>query len=64
MKSEKYYIFCISIIKSPKNNNQVPINQQFNQVTIIMRVHIGDNKLVVTAEPKSSNFDLPKLFSF
>ena len=41
MKSDKYYIFCISIIKLPK----------FNQVIIIM-----EENLIVIREPKTFNF--------
>ena len=48
MKSEKYYIFYISIIKSTK----------INQVITKVRVHIGDNKLVVTTGRKTFHFDL------
>ena len=43
--SDKYYTFCISIIKSPKHL------QQSNLIIIIMGVHIEDNKLLVTTEP-------------
>ena len=53
LKSEKYYIFCINTIKSQKTL------QQFNQVIIIMVVHIGENKLVIATEPKAFYFDLP-----
>ena len=49
MKSGKYYISGISITKSPKSL------QQFNQVIIIMEVHIDDNKLVIT-ETKTFHF--------
>ena len=47
MKSDKYYIFCISIIKSLK----------FNQVATIM----GENMIMIK-DPKNFcfNFDLPK----
>ena len=50
MKSDKYYIFCISIIKSTK----------INQVITKVGVHIGDNKLVVTTGRKTFHFDLHK----
>ena len=53
-KSEKYYIFYINTIKSPKTL------QELNQVIIIMGVHIGDNKLVITTGPRTFYFDLPK----
>ena len=47
MKSGKCYKFCISIIKLPRNFAII------NQEIMIMAVHIGDNKLAITAEPKT-----------
>ena len=32
--------------------------KQFNQVIITMRVHVRDNKVIITAEPKTFYFDL------
>ena len=34
--------------------------QQFSQVIKTMGVHAEDDKLVITTEPKTSYFDLPK----
>ena len=44
-KPDKYYIFCISIIKSAKNTLQ-----QFNEVAITMEGIIKENKLVIITE--------------
>ena len=48
MKSYKYYIFCISVIKSPK---------KFNQAIIIM-----EENIIVIRDPKTFcfNLDWPK----
>ena len=46
MKSDKYCIFCISIIKSPTKL------QQFNQVSIIMK-----KNMIVMRDPKTFYFD-------
>ena len=55
MKSEKYYIFCISIIKSQKKNLQ-----QFNHIIIITKKNI-----IVIRDPETFcfNFDKPKYVS-
>ena len=45
IKSNKYYIFCISIIKSQKSL------QQFNQVIAIMK-----ENMIVTRDPKTFCF--------
>ena len=34
--------------------------QHFNQVIIVMGVNIEDNRHVITTEPKTFHFDLPK----
>ena len=44
-------IFCMSIIKTP---------EQFNQVLILMGVISKDNQFVITIEPKTIYFDLLK----
>ena len=54
LKSDEYYIFCISIMKLRKTL------QPFNQVIIVMGVQIGDNKPVKVTEPKKFHFDLHK----
>ena len=55
MKLHRYCICCINTIKSPKTL------QQFNQIIIIIGVHTGDNKLVITTESKTVHFDLSKI---
>ena len=54
MKSDKYYIFCISITKSPKNQRSL---QQFNKVIIIM-----EENMIMIRGPKilCLNFNWPK----
>ena len=39
------------------NKNTKKTLQQFNQVIILMEVHILDNKLVITLESKTFRFD-------
>ena len=51
-KSDKYYIFCINTIKTPKQFTA-------NQVIITMGEIIKDNKLVLLTEPKTIHFGLP-----
>ena len=46
-------IFCLSIIKTPK---------QFNQVVILMGVISKENQFVIIIEPKTIYFDLLKKF--
>ena len=53
MKSDKYYLFCISMIKSPKKLHQL------YEVIIIM-----EENMIVIRHPKTFcfNFDWPKNF--
>ena len=53
MNSDKYYIFCISVIKSPKPFIII-------QVITAMGVIIKDNKLLINTEPRTIHFDLLK----
>ena len=43
-------------IQTKRQNEKINVLQQFNQIILIM----GENKIVITTEPKTFHIDLPK----
>ena len=48
---------CVSTLSTQQNQQSF---LQFNKVVITMRATVKDNKLLITTEPKTIHFDLPR----